>query len=268
LKRLYHIGEIIIIYRFAKTWIYNIFIFRLQSRQIRKKISPAIKNRDVFIVGSGPNLKLDMYNENMQIICINGSAAQPQLQKMQPPNLTFLDNELLDLVVNKIKNSRSEIINDKLLKNLDLGIVISTQSNNSLGGPLDQLESKWIDHITTDKKFRKQLCKKLTKQSNLETSRRGILSTGGFALAFVVYFGAKSVLMSGFSFYKSPTKDDSDKFYKERNSISSMTFESGIDTRSHSLADSFLISCLVLMGFKIESNDTDLLPILHNWGSN
>jgi len=203
----------------------------------------------------------------MQIICINGSPAQPLLKDIKSPAITFFDNELLNLTVNKTKASRSEIVHGKLLKNLDLGVVVTTQSNSFSGGPIDQLEAIWTNRLSTDKKFRKSLCKHLKMQPNLEGSSMGILSTGGFALAFLTFFGAKSISMSGFTFYKSPHKDDSEKFYKI--STIEQKFSKNAnrdDTRSHSLSDSNLISSLVLMGYKINSNDSDLLPILHNWG--
>jgi hypothetical protein len=214
---------------------------------LKYKYSSILKGKDCFLVGSAPNIDLSLYNEKMKIISVNGSAENIYKYNLSPITLTIVDNELLDPSINVIKESRKKIISNELLKNYNLGTLFSTQSNLSNGGDPSVLKANFINYQMINKFICKSICKRLTNNNLINNDLYSIPSTGFIAIAICFYLGAKSVTLTGFSFYNNIDK---------------------IDTRSHTLADCALLTSLILNGFKIQSNDVDVLPLLSNWGRN
>ena len=117
-------------------------IINYPNYRLIKKIK-LLRNKDVFILGSAPNPDLSSYSKKKILITCNGSAANAKKLKMGQPLITIVDNELLDKDIIKKKESRKSIINGGLLKSLNLGSIISVQSNHSKGSDVSLLQSKY-----------------------------------------------------------------------------------------------------------------------------
>ena len=182
----------------------------------------------------------------MKIISVNGSAENIKKYNLSPIILTVVDNELIDLNVYLTKESRANIILNEKLKDIDLGFIFSTQSNSSIGGNPEILKAKFYDYKMINRFVCRLICKNMTKTNLINKNIFSIPSTGFISIAICFFLGAKSVTLTGFSFY----------------------INNKSDTRNHTLADCALLSNLILNGFKIKSNDEDILPLLGNWGRN
>ena len=77
-------------------------------------------------------------------------------------------------------------------------------------------------------------------------------------------FKPKSIYLTEFSLFKRQNSDDPPHFYDD---TLITNYNELTDTRSHSLADSLLISSLSVRGTRIETDDRDLKPLVSNWGS-
>ena len=118
---------------------------------------------------------------------------------------------------------------------------------------------------------RKIVINSVIKNNQLDYKNSSLISTGAFACALCFYLDAEEVVISGFSFLKEENLYPP-SFYKTNelkftNNINENSY-SKIDTRSHSLADSCLISTLVINGRKIKTNEKQILPLTQNWGNN
>ena len=223
------------------------FIFSYyEYYKIKNKYSHLLKNEDCFLVGSAPNTDLSLYNSNMKIISVNGSAENINKFNLHPITLTIVDNELIDLNVYLTKESRADIILNEKLKDLDLGLIFSTQSNLATGGSPEILKANFNDYMMINRFVCRLICKKIVKTNLLNKNIYSIPSTGFISIAICFFLGAKSVTLTGFTFY----------------------INNKSDTRNHTLSDCALLSHLILNGYKIKSNDVDLLPLLGNWGRN
>ena len=107
-----------------------------------KKID-LLRNKDVFILGSAPNPDLSSYSKKKILVTCNGSAANAKKLNLSEPILTIVDNELLDKKIVKKKQSRKSIIKGELLKSLNLGSIISVQSNHSQGNDVSLLQAQY-----------------------------------------------------------------------------------------------------------------------------
>ena len=107
-------------------------LFKSQIPILKKKFN-FIKDKKVLVLGSGPNVKISKNKlENYIIVCCNGSAGYLKKNNLNiSPYLTIIDNELIDKEIVYEKNVRNQIIKKKLLKDMNLGNLISVQSNNS-----------------------------------------------------------------------------------------------------------------------------------------
>ena len=231
-----------------------------ELRRIRK----LLKGQRVMIVGSSPFSDFRRFERDMTVINLNGSIARNIPAGIPETHLTFLDFEIVDPKINREKMNRSEVISKGILKDKELGYVILTQSNSSKGGDLSLVANNYKKSIYVGKKLRRLLVLLVTKNLSLENRKEGKLSTGGFAIAFVSAFKPKTIYLTGFSFFKHEESEDPPHFYDENFVLDDRDLK---DTRSHSLADSLLISSLAVKGVSIESDDKDLKPLISNWGT-
>jgi len=226
------------------------------------KIRKLIAGQDIMIVGSSPFSDFRRYQDNMTIINLNGSAGRNKISNIPGPAITFLDYEYVDPKALREKENRRIVWDKHILAGANLGFVILTQSNSSKGGNLGDLTDDFEAVINLSKRWRRWLVLLASRNSSLEKKRAGYLSTGGLALAFVSLFSPSSIYLTGFSFFKDYAADVAPHFYDNEDTYA-RELE---DTRSHSLADSLLISTLTLRGLRIVSDDKDLKPLLSNWG--
>jgi hypothetical protein len=222
-----------------------------------------IENRRVMIVGSSPFSDFRRFTSDMTIINLNGSISRNVPGGIPYPHITFLDFELVDPATNSTKENRSQIIEKEILKNNDLGYVILTQSNSSKGGDLDLVTKNYNRSLKIGKRLRRLIVIIVSKNLSLDKRKNGKLSTGGFAIACVALCRPQSIYLTGFSFFKSQESEDPPHYY-DGDLVSDSS--SWIDTRSHSLADSLLISSLAVKGIVFFSDDKDLRPLISNWG--
>lgn len=222
-----------------------------------------IAGRDIMIVGSSPLSDFRRYRENMMIVNVNGSAGRNKIANIPDPTITFLDYEFVDPKALQEKKYRRDIWDKGVLVGANLGFVILTQSNSSKGGNLDDLTDDFRAVVNCGKRLRRWIVLLASRNFRLEKKREGYLSTGGFALAFLSLFSPKSIYLTGFSFFKDYAADVAPHFYDDKDTATNRLE----DTRSHSLADSLLISSLTLRGIRIISDDKDLKPLLSNWGA-
>lgn len=229
-----------------------------------KKRLPKLKNVDVLILGSAPHPNLPKNHESMYLVCCNGSAANAKILNLGSPKMTVVDYELIDPVVSNSKSVRSDITKNELLKDIDLGLLISTQSNHSIGGAPEILKARFSGFFPIQKSARRILINSITGTKMMELDvNTSLCSTGGFAVALSLFLGARSVSISGFTFISSSEEKLATHFYP----TSAKEISTELNTRNHSLADSALIALAVINGYKIYTLERDLLPLTQNWGN-
>lgn len=229
-----------------------------------RRIRELVKGQKVMIVGSSPFSDFRRFEKDMTVVNLNGSISRNIAAGIPETHITFLDFEIVDPRVNREKMNRSEIISKGILKDAELGYVILTQSNSSKGGDLSLVANNYKKSIYIGKKLRRLIVLLVTKNLSLDNRKDGKLSTGGFAIAFVAAFKPETIYLTGFSFFKNRESDDPPHFYDDKLVLDERALK---DTRSHSLADSLLISSLAVKGVSIESDDRDLKPLISNWGT-
>lgn len=225
----------------------------------RKKFK-YLKNKNILLIGSGPNVSLE--NKDLQkfsIVCCNGSGSYLKKKNLKiNPLLTIIDNELIDREIVFKKNVRSQIIKKKLLKDTHLGGLISVQSNNSNNRDPSILEANYNSFNYINKNLRRLIVNKVVNTNFIEHDDQSLLSTGIFTVSLCFYLGASSVFFTGFSLWK----NNKDYFYSNQD-----TSDKSYLVRNHSLADSMYIALLKINKYKVMTNDRDFLPLMSNWGS-
>ncbi len=229
-----------------------------------KLLNPIIRNQEILLVGSAPFSDFNSYHLGMKVININGSGFRNSGLGINETDVTFLDCEVLDPKINSVKENRRELFENQILTAANLGILVQTQSNDSTGGDPNAYGLSFDTNLWMDRFTRRLLLILLCRNFHIESRRKSVLSTGGIALATVALLKPKSITLTGFSFFKSINAEDPPKAY---NLDIKSTFTDLEDTRSHSSADSFLISFLSLRDGNIFSTDRDILPLIHNWGT-
>lgn len=229
-----------------------------------KFLKPIVRNQKVLLVGSAPFSNFNSYHPGMKVININGSSYRNSELGIHKTDITFLDCEVLDPTINGVKENRRELFENRIITATNLGILVQTQSNDSTGGDPNAYGLRFDNNLWMNRFTRRLLLLLLCRNFYIESNRKSLLSTGGIALATVALLKPKSITLSGFSFFKSINAEDPPKAY---NSERQSSFTDLNDTRSHSSADSFLISFLSLRDGNIFSKDRDLLPLIHNWGT-
>ena len=232
--------------------------------KVVKFLKPIVRNQEVLLVGSAPFSNFNSYHPSMKVININGSGFRNSGLGINETDITFLDCEVLDPTINSVKENRRELFENRILTAANLGILVQSQSNDSTGGDPDAYGLCFDSNLWMNRFTRRLLLILLCRNFHIESSRKSILSTGGVALATVALLKPKSITLTGFSFFKSINAEDPPKAYNVEKQSSFTDLE---DTRSHSSADSFLISFLSLRDGNIFSKDKDLLPLIHNWGT-
>jgi hypothetical protein len=214
-------------------------IYYAKDLFLLKRKFNCLKNKNILLIGSGPNVTLDIKHiQNLSIVCCNGSGSYLKNKNLKiNPLLTIVDNELID--------------------SSNLGNLISVQSNKSKNSDPSLLEASYDSFNYINKNLRRLIINKVVNTNFIEINDQSLLSTGIFAISLCFYLGASSVFFTGFSLWKNKKdyfysiKEKSDKDYLVRN---------------HSLADSLYISLLKVKNYKLFTNDKDFLPLMSNWG--
>jgi hypothetical protein len=246
------------------------------EKKVRYHIGKILKGQDCLLIGSAPNPDLSLYKNGMSIVTVNGSAANAKSLGLPTPKLTVIDYELIDPECFNEKESRRVIIENKLLKDLDLGTLVAVQSNSSKGGAPSVLEAKFDQYTSINKAIARKIVHRVTDAGTLSNDVHGLLSQGGMAIALCFWLGARSVTISGFSLFKKYKSEIEPHFYSDLPISLAGDFnwdssECGkdslsLDTRSHTLADCSLVTQLVLRGFEVRTAEQDFLPLTRNWG--
>jgi hypothetical protein len=236
----------------------------LELAKLIRTIKPIVRNQDILLVGSSPVVDFVDYRSEMKVVNVNGSSYRNEAIGIRRIDVTFLDCEVLDPAVNTKKANRSELFSKGILEKNDLGALVQTQSNDSLGGNPSDYNLKYGNHLFVSRFTRRLILFFIFHNFRVEKNRNSILSTGGIALAVIAFFKPKTITLTGFSFFKDIALEDPPKAYDLEVQAKNLKFN---DTRSHSLADSLLISYLSLKRGNLLTNDLDLLPLVNNWGT-
>ena len=225
-----------------------------------KKSFGFLKKKKVIIVGSGPSLDQKVFDskDDSFILSCNASGANIAKLNLGEINLTVVDNELIDEKIAFEKEVRSNIIKNDILKNINLGHLLSVQSNHSKNIDHKILKANIKSFTTIDRNMRKIIIDSVLGKSIIDNNNISLISTGVFAICLCIYFGAREIIFTGFTLFK----DKKDHFYDKPKTIINDT---NYLTRNHSLADSVTIGILKLNGFKIEARDRDFYPLMSNW---
>jgi hypothetical protein len=249
-------------------YLINIFNASVSAAYKLYKLRKALnlfKGSDVLILGSAPHPVLPHDYKNRLLICCNGSAAKAKQLQLSEPSMTVVDFELIDVDVTLSKDVRSVIINNQILKNLNLGYLVATQSNNAIGGAPELLNAKYDAFFSIDRLARRKIIDTVTGMNKMERDVKfSLCSTGGFSVALSLFLGVRSVSIAGFSHLFHGNKHPQMHFYDEV--LESTSNE--LNTRNHSMADSALIALSCINGYKINSLEPDILPLVQNWGNN
>ena len=226
-------------------------------------LNPIIYKKDVFILGSAPDPNLSLYSKDKVLVTCNGSASNAKKLNLVTPKMTIVDNELIDESIAYSKPSRSVIVKNQLLKDLELGNLICVQSNHSRGSKPDILKAKYEKVYNINNHLRKMIMRNIINITWFEENDLSLASTGGFAIALCAFLKAKSITFEGFKLFQGET-NDLKHFYESHESLP--TIYKKLNSRPHSLADSLIIGSLVARGKKLYTNEIDFLPIINNWG--
>ncbi len=232
------------------------YVFFLSYLKFKFKF---IKNKNVIILGSAPHVNLNGLNLNEYlVVSCNGSAKNISNLNLKEPSFTVIDNELIDQDIAFNKKVRSNILNNNLLKNLNLGHLISVQSNLSTNSSPEILNSNFNSFIKINKNVRKIIINDILNLDYFEINDNSLISTGAFAISLCFYFGASKVFFSGFSLINSGKNHfyDDNKFNSD-----------DIEIRNHSLADATMIGLMKIQGYNLETFDKDFLILMSNWNS-
>ena len=233
-------------------------------KKIRESID-ILKDADILVLGSAPHPVLPKGAEDMLLVCCNGSAANAKQLGMKSPVMTVVDFELIDPVIAFSKSVRSDIIINKILADLDLGILVATQSNSAIGSAPEILNAHFNRYVSIDQFARLKILDIISGTDKLERDVRiSLCSTGAFAVAISLFLGARSVHISGFTLVRNVNDNVKMHFYED-SELSEASLE--WDTRNHSMADSALITLSVINGHIIRTHERDLLPLTQNWGN-
>lgn len=241
-----------------KSYLKKLFYF-IKLFKLKKKFK-FLDKKNIILVGSGPNLDKAIFKNNESIIVsCNASAGNVYKLNLGEVKLTIVDNELIDKKIAFEKDVRSNIINNNVLKDLDLGHLIAVQSNHSKDIDYKLLKANVNSFTKVDKNMRKIIIDSVLGTPIIDKDNTSLISTGVFSICLCLYFGAKKIIFSGFTLFK----EEKDHFYNEpQNQNKTSEFL----TRSHSLADSVTIGILKMRGFNINAKDKDFYPLMNNWG--
>ena len=233
------------------------------------KLSKKFKGKNCYVLGSAPHGNLKKYKKNMLLVTSSGSAKLLSILGKHKSDLSILDCEIF---TDQNKSTRNIITKNKLLKNLDLGLLVQAQSNNSKFGNPELLEAKFYKHVKIDKFMRKIIIFWVTKNIYLENRFDSKISSGIFSIILCFFLGSKSVTFSGFSTtHKNKGSSIPEHFYKKYLNLEITDYKKNKNDhfkfpRSHSAADLVTIGLLFVSGKKIFTEDSDFIPSVYNRG--
>ena len=227
------------------------------------------ESKNVYIVGSAPNIDHSAFTKSMSIVCVNGSLANLDHSMRTMCRVLVVDNELLNPATRRIKHNRG-VVDMIYNSGLHVELVISSPSNNDLGGSVATLGVSCERELRLTRVMRRNIVRYATNDHLVESGFASLLSTGGFAIALSRFLGAASITLAGFGLYQGLDEEDAPHFYAEqeiettiKTEIKSASTSTG---RNHSLADIYLITRLVILGMPIHSSILSYKPFLSNWG--
>ena len=235
----------------------------------KKSLKSLFHDKRIYLVGSAPQISHELHQEDMTIVCVNGSLGN--LSGIASKcDLLLVDNELLNPLTSSKKENRAVIIRNNILSNYSAEYIVSSSSNGDPGGSPTNLGLPFGKYISLSREKRLNIVRALTGESLLDHSITSLLSTGGFAIALSFFLGAKQVFFSGFGLNQEHGAEDPPHFYSEigaKTKIESIIVDKyALTGRNHSLADSYLISRLTLKGFQLHTSNKEYFHLLSNWG--
>lgn len=241
-----------------------------EVEQLEQALGPLralIADKTVFVLGSAPQASIELFEPTACVVTCNASARQAHRLGLPEPLLTVLDNEVLDPDIRGRKPERCAIVNQGLLAGLNLGHLVTVQSNRALAGSPDVLGATLLSVQALDRAQRSHIVQRASGFDPLDATNWSMVSTGAFAIALCVYLGARRVNFAGFGLNRPIADRDPPHFYARAVEPGAALPDAGVDSRNHSMADAALVACLALRGVFVDTRDPDFRPLVQNWGS-
>lgn len=256
--------------RASKDLFNRFFLFRTHE-----SLSKLLNGKTCCIVGSSPDVDIELIEQSEVIISVNRSAANIARITGKGPDVSILDYELIaDPVCTTSKRNRSGKITDQLLGEIDLGCLVLAQSNaTEIKLEHIQLRRHQTEFIRR-KNIRKVLVK-ITGNSLIDMNMETAPSRGAVSIGLCAWAGAKKINFTGFSIFRNTDSNKTGDFFYSEMGIDvsqdglkeNYAFSAPRDNvRNHSLADSLLIASLKAQGYTLFTTTVDFFPLLFNWG--
>ena len=161
---------------------------------VRSQIS-CLHNQDVLVLGSGPNPDSSWIKDNYKLVTCNGSAANAKRLGLPDPVLTVINSELISPEKSLSKPGRVEIVQNSILKDLNLGIIFVGQSSGCKGGEPEILKCNYDDFFRFNEYEMRYI---FDKASHIKLLNRkphlSLCSTGAMAISSAAFLGGQNLL--------------------------------------------------------------------------
>lgn len=234
--------------------------FFQRARTFRRIFSGKI----VLLVGSGPVEELPSRDSYDLIVSANSSAGALAAHPFGP-DITFITSALLS---NKIDDSTWKLAASMMAKVPKPQHLISIRNGAHFEkkANLIRFGFKPKDLTIIGLGRMRRILTKTSKSKLAGKAPDGLPSIGVIALSLCFYFGADKVLLTGFNLtIPKISNRGTYHYYEEENEPSKNQLRT---MRSHSSADSLIISSLAIQGHAIGSNSLEINALLNNWGLN
>ena len=248
-------------------------LFSLSKTQY--ELSELLEGKTCCVVGSSPDVDISLILKADVVVSVNRSAANIVRLTGKAPDISILDYELvLSDHGGTFKRARNPVITDQLLGNMDLGYLVLAQSNEAEITERDLGLKRSNTRLIRRASIRKVLIG-ITGNKLIDMNLRTAPSRGAVSLGICAWAGAKQILFTGFSIFRSSDGNETGDFFygqmgvqveRDGLKINSPRTSPKDNVRYHSLADSLIIGSLVAKGYRLYTSTVDFFPVLFNWG--
>lgn len=211
------------------------------------------------MLGSAPTFPNDVnWDEFDLVVSANGSGGRA-FQMGRVPDLTFMSSLL---VSNRCNEEDWKQIRDVIGEGrASAGLVVIRNGAHFEKPSLYKRFGYSPAQVSVVKLGRmRRILIRVTKSFLGGVAPDGLPSMGILTTALLAHFGAKSIVLSGFSLTSSVTAIGADHYYD------GAPIGTELKPRNHSAADLFVLSALAIRGFPITATEPDLQIALMSWG--
>lgn len=237
-------------------------------------IRGGLRQKSVLIVGSAPTASLDSLNSFDYVFGVHASPLQLGQLGLHETHGLLVDASLFNAARRRTDSGKSVVWDSGVLNSNPHKVLVAVFSNNIRPTESLKKSSTYSRLLRIHNPMRRLILWWASRGFSLEPHKgASLVGTGGFAVAYAFFAGAKSVQITGFNL-RSGTKAGTEfpqHFYDSLGMDHSLYEVNDLDPdrdnskpRGHSAADALLISALYLNGRDIHSNEPDLWPLLSN----